>query len=63
MVLNIKNNTDNIFRRIDEVLNQKLNIVDFDENNINKVKKDSNIFILLHQNKNQVIMIRSFIFK
>lgn len=53
MVLNIKNNTDNIFRRIDEVLNQKLNIVDFDENNINKVKKDSNIFILLHQNKKQ----------
>lgn len=57
MVLNIKNNTDNIFRRIDEVLNQKLNIVDFDENNINKVKKDSNIFILLHQNKNQVIIL------
>lgn len=57
MVLNIKNNMDNIFRRMDEVLNQKLNIVDFDENHINKVKKNSDIFILLHQNNNQIIIL------
>ena len=62
MVINTENvNTiNNIFNRIDEVLDKELNIVYFSENLLDMNKyKEKYLYILLHQNLDQVVILNS----
>lgn len=62
MVINTENVNaiNNIFNRIDEVLNKELNIVYFSENLLDRTKyKEKYLYILLHQSLDQVVILNS----